>query len=145
MLGIAVVALRQGARNVGRYECPVGHFREVLLAMEGTANANGLAEEILLLRTIRSRGDRILQNAGFNHLLTMAVVRNRLLLPGAGIAPEITKGDEDRRSRPLRGTPYALSGREPRVPHHRMSQLGLETTSRQEGFRGSSRFGGMCY
>ena len=72
-----------------------GHFREVLLAMEGRADANGLAAEIVLLRAIRSRSDRILQNAGSDHLLTMAVFRNRFLLPGAGIALETTKGDED--------------------------------------------------
>ena len=72
-----------------------GHFREVLLVMEGRADANGLAAKILLLRAIRSTEDRIRQNAVFNYLLTMAVLRNRLLLLGAGIAPEITKGDED--------------------------------------------------
>ena len=72
-----------------------GHFREVLLAMEGRTDANGLAAEIVLLRAIRSRGDRILQNAGSDHLLAVAVFRNRFLLPGAGIALEITKGDED--------------------------------------------------
>ena len=72
-----------------------GHFHEVLLAMEGRADANRLAAEILLLRAIRSRNDRILQNAGLNHLLTIAVLCDRLLLPGAGIAPEIIKGDED--------------------------------------------------
>ena len=63
--------------------------------MQGRADENGLAAEILLLRAIRSRGDRILQNAGLNHLLTLAVLRNRLLLPGARIAPEIIKRDED--------------------------------------------------
>ena len=72
-----------------------GHFREMLLAMEGRADANGLAVKILLLRAIRSRGDRILQNAGFNHMLTMAVLRSRLLLPGAGITPERIKRDEN--------------------------------------------------
>ena len=72
-----------------------GHFREVLVAMEGRADANGLVAEIALLRAIRARGDRILQNAGADHSLTMAVLRNRFLLPGAGIALEITKGDED--------------------------------------------------
>ena len=72
-----------------------GHFREVLVAMEGRADANGLVAEIALLRAIRARGDRILQNAGSDHSLTMAVLRNRFLLPGAGIALEITKGDED--------------------------------------------------
>ena len=72
-----------------------GHFREVLVAMEGRADANGLVAEIALWRAIRARGDRILQNAGSNHMFTMAVVRNRFLLHGAGIALEITKGDED--------------------------------------------------
>ena len=72
-----------------------GHFREVLLVTEGRANANGLAAEILILRAIRSRNDRILQNAGVIYMLTMVVLRNRLLLLGAGIAPEIIKGDED--------------------------------------------------
>ena len=72
-----------------------GHFREVLLAMEGRADANGLAAKIVLLRAIRARGDRILHNAGSDHVLTMAVFRNRFLLPGSGIALEITKGDED--------------------------------------------------
>ena len=72
-----------------------GHFREVLVATEGRADANGLVAEIALLRAIRARGDRILQNAGSDHSLTMAVLRNRFLLPGAGIALEITKGDED--------------------------------------------------
>ena len=72
-----------------------GHFREVLVAMEGRADANGLVAEIALLRAIRARGDRTLQNAGSDHMLTMAVLRNRFLLPGAGIALEITKGDED--------------------------------------------------
>ena len=62
--------------------------------MEGRVGANGLAAEILLLRAIRSRDDRILQNAGLNHLLTMAVLSNRLLLPGAEIAPQIIKGDK---------------------------------------------------
>ena len=71
-----------------------GHFREVLLTMEGRADANGLAAEKVILRAIRARGDRILQNAGSDHVLTMAVFRNRFLLPGAGIALEITKGDE---------------------------------------------------
>ena len=63
--------------------------------MEGRADANGLAAEILLLRAIRSRGDRILQNAGFNHTLTMAVLRNCLLLPGEEIAFEIIKENVD--------------------------------------------------
>ena len=35
------------------------HFCEVLLAMESRADANGMAVEILLLRAIRSRDDRI--------------------------------------------------------------------------------------
>ena len=72
-----------------------GQFREVLLAMEGKADAKGLAEEMTLLRAIRARGDRILQTASHNHSLTMAVLRNRLILPEVGIAPEIVKGDED--------------------------------------------------
>ena len=72
-----------------------GHFREVLVAMEDRADANGLAADIALLRAIRARGDHILQNAGSDPMLTMAVFRNRFLLPGAGIALEITKGDED--------------------------------------------------
>ena len=72
-----------------------GQFREVLLAMEGKADAKGLAEENTLLRAIRARGDRILQTASHNHTLTMAVLRNRLFLPEVGIAPEIVKGDED--------------------------------------------------
>ena len=72
-----------------------GHFREVLVAMEGRADANGLVAEIALLRAIRARGDRILQNAGSDHMLTMEVLRDCVLLPGAGIALEITKGDED--------------------------------------------------
>ena len=63
--------------------------------MEGKADAKGLAEEMTLLRAIRARGDRILQTASHNHSLTMAVLRNRLLLPEVGIAPEIVKGDED--------------------------------------------------
>ena len=46
------------------------------------------------LRVIRARGDRILQTAGYNHMLTMAALRNGLLLSEAGIAPEIVKGDE---------------------------------------------------
>ena len=71
-----------------------GQFREVLLAMEGKADAKGLVEEITLLRAIRAKGDRILQTASHNHTLTMAVLRNRLLLPEVGIAPEIVKGDE---------------------------------------------------
>ena len=69
-------------------------FREVLLAMEGTAGANGLAAENSLLRVIRARGNRILQKAGHNHMLAMAVLRNRLLLPDAEIALVIIKGDE---------------------------------------------------
>ena len=32
-----------------------GHFREVLVAMEGRADANGLVAEIALLRAIRAR------------------------------------------------------------------------------------------
>ena len=63
--------------------------------MEGKADAKGLAEENTLLRAIRARGDRILQTASHNHTLTMVVLRNRLLLPEVGIAPEIMKGDED--------------------------------------------------
>ena len=70
-------------------------FREVLLAREGKMDAKGLAEENTLLRVIGARGDRILQTAGHNHILTMAVLRNRLLLLEAGIAPEIVKGYED--------------------------------------------------
>ena len=70
-------------------------FREVLLAMEGKADAKGLAEQNTLLRAIRARGDRILQPASHNHTLTMAVLHNRLLLPEVGIAPEIVKGDKD--------------------------------------------------
>ena len=46
----------------------------MLLAMEGKADAKGLAEENRLLRVIRVRGDRILQTAGHNHILTMAVL-----------------------------------------------------------------------
>ena len=37
-----------------------GQFREVLLAMEGKADAKGLAEENTLLRAIRARGGQIL-------------------------------------------------------------------------------------
>ena len=37
----------------------------------------------------------MLQNVSHNHVFTMAVLRNRLLLPEAGIAPEIIKGDKD--------------------------------------------------
>ena len=72
-----------------------GHFREVFLVMEARPDAKGLAAEILFFRTIRSRSDRILQNAGLSYMLTMTVLRNRLLLPGAGIASKIIKGDED--------------------------------------------------
>ena len=72
-----------------------GHFHEVLLAMEGRADANELRAEILLLRAIRTRSYRILQSAGLNHMLTMAVLRDRLPLPGAGITHEIIKGDGD--------------------------------------------------
>ena len=74
------------------------HFiqlREVLLAMEGKADAKGLEAENTLLRSIRSSDNRILQTAGYNHILTMAVLCNRVLLPEAGIPPEIVKGDED--------------------------------------------------
>ena len=67
----------------------------MLLALEGKADAKGLAEENRLLRVIRARGYRILQTAGHNHILTMAMLRNRLLLPEARIAPEIVEGDED--------------------------------------------------
>ena len=63
--------------------------------MESKADAKGLAEENTLLRAIRAKGDRILQTASHNHTLTMVVLRNRLLLPEVGIAPEIMKGDED--------------------------------------------------
>ena len=63
-------------------------FREVLLAMDGKADDEGWAAENTLLCTIRARGDRILQTPGHNNILTMAGVRNRLLLPEAGIAPE---------------------------------------------------------
>ena len=70
-------------------------FREVLLAIEGKADTNGLAAENSLLRAIRARGDRILQNAGRNHILKRSVLRNRLLLPEAGIAPDTIKGDEN--------------------------------------------------
>ena len=64
-------------------------FREVLLAMDGKADAKSLAAENTLFRAIRATGDRILQTEGHNHMLTMAVLRNRLLLPEAGNAPEI--------------------------------------------------------
>ena len=37
-----------------------GQFHEVRLALRGRAGAYGLAAKILLLRAIRSRGDRIL-------------------------------------------------------------------------------------
>ena len=47
----------------------------------------------MVLRAICARGDRILQNEGHSHILTMAVLRNLLLLPDAGIAPEIIKRD----------------------------------------------------
>ena len=63
--------------------------------MEGKADSKGLAEENTLLHAIRARGDRIVQTAGNNHILTRAVLRNRLLLLEAGIAPDIVKGDED--------------------------------------------------
>ena len=82
-------------------------FREVLLAMEGTAGANGLAAENSLLRVIRARGNRILQKAGHNHMLAMAVLRNRLLLPDAEIALVIIKGDEYAL---LRGTAVSPGG-----------------------------------
>ena len=65
------------------------------LAVGGKADAKGLAEENTLLRMIRAREDRILQTASHNHILPMAVLHNRLLLPEVGIAPEIVKGDED--------------------------------------------------
>ena len=66
-------------------------FQSVLLAMEGKADSKGLAEENTLLHAIRARGDRIVQTAGNNHILTRAVLRNRLLLLEAGIAPDIVK------------------------------------------------------
>ena len=70
-------------------------FREALLAMKGKADAKGLAAENTFLRAIRSRGGRILQTAGHNHILTMLVFRKRWLLPEAGIAHEIIKGNKD--------------------------------------------------
>ena len=69
-------------------------FREGLLAIDGKADAKGLAAENTLLRAIRARGDQILQTAGHNHVLTMAVLRNRLLSTEAGIVP-VTIEDED--------------------------------------------------
>ena len=69
-------------------------FREVLLVIENKADANGLTKGNTLLRAVRARGDRILQTAGHNQLLTRAVLRNRLLLPETRIATEIIKGDE---------------------------------------------------
>ena len=93
-----------------------GQFRAILLATEGRADVKGLVIEISLLRAIPAGDDRILQNAGHNLMLTMAVLRNRLLLPGAGIIPEIIKGDEDalRLAKPtgcssLRGTAVSPS------------------------------------
>ena len=96
MLGIALLLLCDKAREMlADTSARFGHFREVLVAMEGRADANGLVAEIALLLAIRARGDHILQSAGSDHTLTMAVLRNRFLLPGAGIALEISKGDED--------------------------------------------------
>ena len=83
----------------------VVQFREVLLAMEGTAGANWLAAENSLLRVIRARGNRILQKAGHNHMLAMAGLRNRLLLPDAEIALVIIKGDEYSLLRGTTGSP----------------------------------------
>ena len=70
-------------------------FREVRATMEGKAKAKCLGAENTLLQAIRARGDRILQTAGHNYMLTRAVLRNRLLLPEARIALEICRGDED--------------------------------------------------
>ena len=46
--------------------------------MESKAEANGRATEISLLRGIRAKGYRILQNAGHSHILTRTALRNRL-------------------------------------------------------------------
>ena len=95
LLGKASVTLQKGAQDLDRYERPLLSAREVLLVMEGRADANELAAEILPLRANRSRGYRILPNVSLDHMLTMAVLRNRLLLPGAGITLEIIKRDEE--------------------------------------------------
>ena len=63
--------------------------------MEGKAEAKGSAAENTLLRKIHARRDWILQTAGHNNILTMAVLRNRLLLPQEGIASKVIKGGED--------------------------------------------------
>ena len=52
-------------------------LRDVLLAMDDKADSKGLAAENTLLRAIRARGNRILQTAGHNYILTMAVLSNR--------------------------------------------------------------------
>ena len=63
--------------------------------MEGKADAKGSAAENTLLRAICARRDRILQTAGQNHILTMAVLRTRLHLPEEGIASKVIKRGED--------------------------------------------------
>ena len=57
------------------------------------ADANGLAAENSFLRAICARGNRNMHDSGHNHILTMAVLRNCLLLPEAGIVPESIKID----------------------------------------------------
>ena len=72
------------------------------------------------LRVIRAKGKRMLQNAGHNHILTRAALRNRLLLPEQWIAPKLCKGTktpaagETNRDRPTREcdrTPLTYGGR----------------------------------
>ena len=63
--------------------------------MEGKTDAKGSAAENTLLRAIRARRDQILQTAGQNHILTMAVLRTRLLLPEEGITSKVIKGGDD--------------------------------------------------
>ena len=74
------IDLRQGPCDLGRQELPLHSVprRAACHRWQGR----------------RQRFDRILHTAGHNHVLTMTVLRNRLLLTEAGIAPVIID-DED--------------------------------------------------
>ena len=78
-----------------RYKYPLHSVPLSAACHGGQGGRQGCGSRKYALRAICSRGDRILQTAGHSHTLTMAVLRNRLLLPEAGIVPKIIKGDED--------------------------------------------------
>ena len=84
--------MRPGPWDLGGYELPLRSVPVSVACHGGQGGGQGFGRG---KHTLTRDGDRILQTASHNHILPMAVLHNRLLLPEVGIAPDIVKGDED--------------------------------------------------